>query len=166
VKLVFGEKEEAIDGMVRVVETRLELKGAEEGNEFELARFNLNPGAALRCDYDSFSDLRTQENTLDITRAPYAGIGARTYHPRVMSEFARALLDGSNEQIDVAFGIMCLNSDIVHKSAIQWYIDKKNSTSYQDYTLSKLYDKLVDALPWKSLKGRAERRRWRGPDIV
>ena len=165
VKLVIGECSETQDKKTRQMELKISRSGAKEGNEIELGRFCLNSGAVLRTQYDSFSDLRTPENTLDITRVPYAGYDAPTLHPHVMKEYAQAVLAYSQEPTDTAFALMCLNTGVVHKSCIQWHIARKIDRRYEDYTLSALYEKLEELLPQSGVR-RREKQRGRGPSIV
>jgi len=164
-KLVIGKRSETQDKIIRPMELRISRSEAKAENELELGRFCLNSGAALRSEYDSFSDMRTPENTLDITRVPYAGYGAPTLHPRVMKEYAGAVLAYSQEPADTAFALLCLNTGVVHKSCIQWHIAKKTDKRYEEYTLTTLYEKLEELLPQHGVKKR-ERQRGRGPSIV
>jgi hypothetical protein len=165
VKLMIGKRRETEDYHLCPMEVVIDRRLPNTWNEIELGRFCLNPGAILRCDYDSFSDLRTPENTLDLTRVSYAGKGAPTLHPRVLQEFARELLMYSADPTDISFSLMCLNSNLVHKSAIQWFIAKKFSCDYKEYLLSKLYEKLLEMLPEHGLKGKRVRPRGHGPAI-
>jgi len=163
--LAIGKCRETLDSKVRSIELKAVRGEQRADNEIELGRFCLNSGAILRTEYDSFSDLRTPENTLDITRAPYAGFGAPTLHPRVLKTFAQAVLAYSQEPADLAFALTCLNSGVVHKSSIQWHIAKKADRPYEEYSLAALYEKLEELLPQGGVK-RRERQRGRGPVIV
>jgi len=165
IKLVIGVCRETQDKKIRPMELKISRSEAKADNEMELGRFCLNSGAVLRSQYDSFSDLRTPENTLDITRVPYAGNGAPTLHPKVMKEYAGAILENSQEPTDIAFALMCLNTNIIHKSCIQWHIARKTDKRYEEYTLPALYEKLEELLPQSGIKKR-EKQRPRGPAIV
>jgi len=164
-KLIMGKSYETEDSKICPMELKVDTREAVGRYEIELGRFCLNSGAILRCEYDSFSDLRTPENTLDLTRVSYAGYDAPTLHPRVLKEYALAVLAYAHDAADVAFAVMCLNASIIHKSSIQWHIAKKINSSYVDYTLPKLYDKLEELLPQIGLKKR-ERQRGKGPAIT
>jgi len=165
VALAIGKCRETLDNKVRAIELKAARGEPRADNEIELGRFCLNSGAVLRSEYDSFSDLRTPENTLDITCVPYAGLGAPTLHPRVMKAYAQAVLANSQEPADIAFAIMCLNAGVVHKNSIQWHIAKKADRPYEEYSLEALYEKLEELLPQGGIK-RRERQRGRGPVIV
>ena len=165
IKLVIGEYSQTEDYLFCPIEVKISKREATAENELELGRFCLNPGAVLRCKYDSFSDLRTPENTLDITRVSYAGIDTPTLHPRVLHEYARALMEASNDTVDISFALVCFNAAVVHKVSIQWYIAKRNNVQYEEYTLPALYEKLLGMLPQQGLKERARRPRGKGPAI-
>jgi hypothetical protein len=166
VKLDIGEFSESEDSKICNIEVKIDSQEAVAENELEVGRFCLNHGAILRCKYDSFSDLRTLENTLDVTRVLYAGYSQPTLHPRVLKEYAKALLEASSEAADVAFALMCLNSAVIHKSSIEWHIAKKRDRDYEEFTLPVLYEKLEMLLPQRGLIGKRERPRGRGPSIV
>ncbi|MCL1976063.1 MAG: hypothetical protein FWG61_07895 [Firmicutes bacterium] len=165
IKLVIGEYSRTDDYLICPIEVRIEKKEAQAENEIELGRFCLNPGAALRCEYDSFRDLRTPENTLDLTHVSYAGSVSPTLHPRIMHEYAREVLAFSTDALDISFALMCINAGIVHKKTIQWYIAMKTHKPYEDYTLTLLYEKLEGMLPQHGLKEKAKRPRGKGPII-
>ena len=166
VKLVIGTRQETEDSRSCSIEVKVDRSQVKAENEKELGRFCLNSGATLRCKYDSFSDLRTIENTLDLTRVAYAGLEAPTLHPRVMNEYARSLLTVSSDPSDIAFALMCLNSGVVQKRSIEWYVAKKRDREYEEYTLPQLYEKLLELLPQSGVIGKRERPRGRGPSIV
>jgi hypothetical protein len=165
-KLIIGKCQETEDCRSCPIEIRVDRSQVKAENEKELGRFCLNSGAILRCKYDSFGDLRTIENTLDLTRVAYAGLEAPTLHPRVMKEYARALLAVSSDSADIAFSLMCLNSGVVHKRSIEWHVAKKINREYNEYTLPELYEKLLELLPQSGVIGKRERPRGRGPSIV
>lgn len=148
-KLSIGEKHCTEDYAYRPINILLDSDSLKH-NEFELGRFALNYGAILRCEYDSFSDMVTPENTLDITNVPYAGQGEATLHPRVMKEFARELLQKSSDPADTMFCLMCLNSHMVHKDSILWFVAKRDNANFEACTLPQLYNKLEGFLSWQS----------------
>ena len=166
VKLAVGDLRTTEDYKFCPVEIRLDKSEFLHKNEMELGRFCLNKGAILRCKYDSFGDLRTEENTLDLTRVPYASMGASpTLHPRVVQEYITALLPVAEEAVDIAFALMCSNAagGVVHKGSILWYIAMRNRADYREYSLPQLYDKFMEMLPGH--KGRTMRKRERWPTI-
>ena len=146
IKLHIGKIRETEDYIACPIEMIMNRIKPLQDSEIELGRFYLNPGAILRCKHDSFRDLHTPENTLDITNVPYAGIGSATMHPIALREYARSLLFESSDAADIAFALMCLNGGVVQKSCIQWHIAKKSNKQYSEYTLATIYDKLSEML--------------------
>lgn len=165
IKLVIGKCQLTEDYKIRHIEIKIDKIDSLAENEIELGRFCLNRGAVLRCEYDSFSDLRTPENTLDITHVRFAGIGAATLHPRVLKEYARAMIANPFDTVDFTFAMMCLNAGILNKSSIEWYIAQKTGSSYKEYTIEELYEKLMSLLPQHSRRNNQNRPRGRGPSI-
>jgi hypothetical protein len=165
IRLSIGKRRETDDYIMCPIEVRTGRDRPTIANEIELGRFNLNPGAILRCKYDSFADMRTRENTLDITQVPYAGIESPTLHPAVIQEYARSLLKFSADPNDAAFAMICLNGGAVQKNVIQWHIAKKSNKPYAELSISGLYDKLLEMLPESDRRGRAVKPRFTGPKI-
>ena len=161
IKLITGELRETPDYKICPVEIKTDASGGLLENEIELGRFCLNPGAVLRCEYDSFSDLRTPENTLDVTRVYYAGIGGPTLHPAILKEYARAWAGFPAEPADLIFVMMCLNSDVIHRPSIEYYISAKTGGGCKEYRLPELYLKLEELLPQSERKRSADKPRGR-----
>jgi len=165
-KLVIGEIDETPD--CKTCPIAIELDGGKptEKNEIELGRFSLNKGAILRYKHDSFRDLQTPENTLDITNVPFAGIGGQTLNPIVMKKFAHELMLRSSDSVDISFALLCLAGNVVNKSSIQWYLAKKDNLNYNEYEISILYEKLEVLLSrYDTLVIKSERKRGPGPII-
>ena len=165
IRLYVGRRLETEDYRISLTEVNIDKRGIVGDNEIELGRFSLNRGAELRIKYDSYGDLRTIENTLDLTHVAYAGLGAPTLHPVIMKEFGKAALESFNDKADIAFALMCLNMPVVHKNVIQWYLAKRNNTEYKEYMLPVLYEKLYELLPEYGLKNKHKRAAGRGPII-
>lgn len=153
IKLIVDDFREEDDFKFFPVELIIDNKDFKE-NELELGRFVLNKNANLRCKYDFFDDFRTPVNTLDITRCRFAGVGGVTLHPNVLKGFAKALLETSSEATDIAFAFLCLNSDIIHKNSIEWYIARKNGGECREYSFDDLYKKLAEILSYNIKKDR------------
>ena len=165
IKLIIGQYSETEDYKLCPIETKIDSNEPLVENEIELGRFSLNPGAILRCRYDSFSDLFTPENTLGITHVSYAGAGEATLHPIVLKEYARTLMMNSSEATDTAFALTCLNANVIHKNTIQWYIAKKHNNIYEEYPLSELCKKLEETLSQHDCKSKPEKPKNRRPNI-
>ena len=149
IRLYVGQCRETEDYRLCPTQTNIDKRGIAGDNEVELGRFCLSKGAELRTKYDSFGDMRTPENTLDITRVAFSGMDEPTLHPAVLKEYAKALLQTcpGDDGLGASFALMCLGAPVVHKCAIQWYVAKKNHAEYKDYMLPALYDKLLEMLP-------------------
>jgi hypothetical protein len=153
-KIAIGKSSETEDFIIRPIELKIDTHAVSAENEIELGRFCLHRGAELRCTYTSFDDLRTVNDTMDLTHIPYAGYEAPTLHPRVMKEYAKEILKASHEPADIAFALMCLNTGVVHKTSIQWHIaSKKPERTYVDFAFPELYDKLLELLPHHGITG-------------
>lgn len=161
IKLIIGECQETADYKSCSIEIKIDRNKPLYENEMELGRFCLNPGATLRCKHDSFSDLRTIENTLDVTHVYYAGIGKPTLHPIILKEYARAWIGFPVETVDLTFVIMCLNTSVIQRDSIQYYISAKNGGNYKEYELPELYLKLEEILPQNERKDNTKKPRGR-----
>lgn len=103
-------------------------------NELELARFKLKEGAKLRSQYQSFADMTTEYNTLNIIHVSYAGNGNGTIHPAIIRYFASELLSKeSANPYDIAFGMLCLNGTTVEREVLLHYVSHRLGIGYQDY---------------------------------
>jgi len=151
IKLIVGDYCEKDGFEFYPIEMKINDEDFKE-NELEIGRFILNKSAVLRCDYDFFSDLRTSINTLDITRCSSAGNDVATLHPNVLKVFAKTLLNNSSDAADISFALLCINSSIIHKNSIEWYIAKKIGGEYREYTLDDLYKKLEEILSYNFKK--------------
>ena len=155
-----------------LVETEPELNAVNGGRadgfyEVELGRFRLEKGADLRCGYDSFQDFNTPQNTLDITRVPYAGDGAQTLHPLIMRAYGRALLNGAIDAESAAFAFICLNAGIVQKESILLHIAQQGGSLRGDCALTELYGALAALAPRPAFRETKEdnKIKGRGPRI-
>ncbi|WP_438496014.1 DNA and RNA helicase [Paenibacillus sp. IHBB 3054] len=115
----------------------LALEDAASGtgsHEMELARFKLKEGARLRKDYQSFADLATEYNTLQVLQVPYAAPGASTLPPAVLQDYAQRLMrTGTPDPHDVMFGMLCMNEGVITRSVILHYIASRLGQEYRDY---------------------------------
>ena len=165
-KLIVGEIDETPDCRICPITIELDSGKPLKENEVELGRFSLNRGAVLRFKHDSFRDLRTPENTLDITSVPFAGIGGQTLNPIVMKMFAHELMLRSSDPVDIGFALLCLAGNIVNKSSIQWFLAKKDNLNYNEYEISILYEKLEILLSrYGTHELKPEKKRGLGPTI-
>ncbi|MDU5145477.1 MAG: DNA and RNA helicase [Paenibacillus dendritiformis] len=125
-----------LPGEIVLDENTAEVKA----NEMELGRFKLKEGARLRDDYQSFADLSTEFNTLNVIHVPHAGIGQSTLSPFILRYFAQELLKTRIEHAqDAAFAMLCLNGGAVERDVIQHYLGQRLGTGYRELTNERLY---------------------------
>lgn len=131
------------DFLIRQMELR--LKNGEPGkDEIELGRFRLSKGARLRKDYRDLRDCRTAYNTLDVTQIPYAGPGGATVSPLLLRTFARMVLMNKNAgETDVQFAFLCLNSRIVSRECLLYYLCRRLCEPLRELSHSEIYERLL-----------------------
>ncbi|CAH1189909.1 hypothetical protein PAECIP111893_00007 [Paenibacillus plantiphilus] len=116
-------------------------------NELELGRFKLKEGARLRSDYQSFADMATEYNTINLLHTEYAGRGRSTLAPAVIHYYAAELLKtGSSDIYDIAFAMQCMNSGTVERQVIEHYIAHRLRIERKDYSNVQLHRFLVRVL--------------------
>ncbi|UHA72256.1 DNA and RNA helicase [Paenibacillus sp. 481] len=104
-------------------------------DELELARFKLKEGARLRSDYQSFVDMATEYNTLNIIHVEYAATHKSTIHPLVLRNFAAEMLKrASKHPYDIVFAMLCLNEGVLEREVILQYISNRLGLGYKEYT--------------------------------
>ncbi len=127
-------------------------------NERELARFKLKEGARLRTQYQSFADLATEFNTLNIIHTEYAGHGRSTLHPAILRYFAsEALQCAPSHPFDIAFAMQCLNHGPVDRELILMYLANRLGTGYREYTNIQIHKHLGHLLDEIKTGSRARR---------
>ncbi|TVX95092.1 DNA and RNA helicase [Cohnella terricola] len=105
-----------------VLDENVQLKPDEQ----ELGRFKLKQGARLRMDYQSFADMTTEYNTVNLIHVDYAGRGKSTLAPFVMRYFGSELLkNGSTDAYDISFGMLCMNEGTVDRELIMRYLSTR-----------------------------------------
>lgn len=125
---VLAPKEEE-DFIVYPFEVELsDLREPQKG-EYELGRYCLQEGAHLRGieEYQDFKDLTTEYNTVNLLAVPMAGIGSATLHPVICKKYVMELQEVSKDPVDDLFIMLCLNSNIIQKQVIVYYLKKKRS---------------------------------------
>lgn len=116
-------------------------------NEFELGNFCLYSGAVLRNTYKSVDDFRTYNNTLDLTNVMFAGENLPTVHPMLIKIISCKLMENSNADVlDYQFAFTSLNSDLIQRACILWYISKKLKISYKNYSNEEIFEKFINIL--------------------
>ena len=143
-KIFIGSKQFSKDFEIIPLEIRVDDNLSLRENEWELGRFMLSKGARLRLEYTGVSDFKTTNNTLDITNVLYAGIGKSTFSVKLLKIFAQTLLQAANpSHIDTSFAFTVLNSDVVHRELILWYIAKRLNHPFKELNNAEIYQNLV-----------------------
>lgn len=105
----------------------LDLEEKRSKNEFELCRFNLRSGAKLRNQYNSFSDMETEYDTINLIHADWSGLGGKALSPGITRYFAETVLNSENSQPeDRSFAYFCLCKDgAIPVSVLAGYLCKR-----------------------------------------
>jgi len=98
-KIIFDEPYEEPDFIGQKATISLEDGMECKDNEMELARFQLEPGAYLRSDYQDLLDFSTGYNTFNLVHQPFSGYGGVTINPAILRYFARELFSYHTENV-------------------------------------------------------------------
>jgi len=110
----------------------------------ELARFKLKQGAWLRYDYQDLEDFTTEYNTFNYVHAEYAAPHESTLCPWLLEYFAKqALIAGSENPLDMAFALDCLNTERISRNSVLFYISNKLNETFKAYSNAEMHKKLV-----------------------
>ncbi|CAM3599743.1 hypothetical protein [Marinicrinis lubricantis] len=105
-------------------------------------------------DYNSFADFSTEFNTMNVIHTPYSGIGRSTLNPFILHYFANEVMkSGTNDAMDVAFAMTCLNRGMAERELILHYISRRLGVELRDASNMELYRRLGSILD--KLRGRA-----------
>lgn len=110
VKMRLHTQRESADYYVYNMELVADADTVLKDNEFEVCRYKLQEGAALRDRHTDLLDMATEYNTLNYLYATWGGLRERSMAPAVIRRFAREILaSGSPEAEDIGFAYLCLN---------------------------------------------------------
>lgn len=116
-------------------------------NQIELGRFRLKKGAYLRSNYQDLYDFTTNYNTINIVNVLYSGVGEPTINNLILKYYAKAVLSTRTQNnMDMTFSMLCLNSDRVERGVINNYIAYKLEEEIKPLTNEELHQKLVEIL--------------------
>lgn len=149
VKLCIHDKEigaefETIE-MDIVVDNRIEKKR----NEIEICRMHLQHGARLRSDYESFQDMNTTYDTIQVIDADWAAYKRAGIHPQVLEQFAKeAGKIQRKEAADICFlqQIFGTGGYSCPRDLIEFYLSEKLGKKQDEYTNQELYQGLCNVL--------------------
>lgn len=146
IKLAIGTKYSTEDFEVLPVQFIVDTRLVAQGQEWELGRFCLSEGAVLRSEYKGVRDFTTPHNTLDLIHVAYAGQDKATMSPRLMKRFGEELLhSGTLDPLDLTFGLLCMNSTLVQRDCILWYLANRLNEPWRELTNGEIYQRLVRA---------------------
>ncbi|MGC5327310.1 DNA and RNA helicase [Brevibacillus sp. SYSU BS000544] len=134
-KIRFKEEQSTSDYTYYETEIALDERVQIHTNEMELARFKLKEGAQLRSQYQSFGDLATEFNTLQLIHVEYAGYERSTLHPAILRYFAtEALQAGASHPYDISFAMQCMQQGTVDRQLILYYVSNRLGSGFKDYS--------------------------------
>ena len=151
IKLNFYDEIKDKDYRTQYVEIEIDRNTGLLDNQIELGRFKLKKGAYLRSDYQDLFDFTTEYNTINIVHVLYAGYLEPTISGKILKYFAKEALEArAQEQMDITFCMMCLNSSRIERQVIYNYIAYKQKEAIKDMANQMIHDKL--ALILKQIK--------------
>ncbi|WP_459195393.1 hypothetical protein [Wukongibacter baidiensis] len=118
-----------------------------KSHEFELCRFKLRHKARLRIEHESFEDLSTYYNTVNIINTQYSAPEESTVSPYISSNFAKEMFKYKLEDpFDISFCMLCLNEKRIQRSLIRQYINSRLSINRDKFSNEEIYKYLLDIL--------------------
>ena len=110
VKMRFQTERAQEDCHIYEMELVTDSDTARKDNVFELFRYKLQEGAALRDRHTDLLDMATEYNTLNYLYATWGGLRENSMAPAVTGRFAREILAaGSPRTEDIGFAYLCLS---------------------------------------------------------
>ena len=144
IKLNFYDEIIDKDYKTQFVEVEIDRNTRLLDNQVELGRFKLKKGAYLRSDYQDLFDFTTEYNTINIVHVLYAGYLEPTVSGKILKYFAKEALETRTQnQMDITFCMMCLNSSRVERQVIYNYIAYKLDEEVKRMDNKAIHDKLV-----------------------
>ena len=109
VKMRFQIEQAPADCRIYIMELVTDRDTARKDNEFEVCRYKLQEGAALRDRHTDLLDMATEYNTLNYLYATWGGLRENSMAPVVTGRFAREILAAGNPRAeDIGFAYLCL----------------------------------------------------------
>ena len=102
-KASFEIKREHSDYLTYEVRFFLDHELERKENQIELCRFHLREGSVLRDRYESFSDMGTEYDTVNLIYATIAGRGSERLHPEVLIAFAKEMQGQNKSNLEDLF---------------------------------------------------------------
>jgi len=147
VKVHFWDKAIGAGGEEYFSQVVVDGQEPDAGQELELARFKLQPGARLRSEYVDFYDYETEFDTVNRIHAPYAAPGHAGIWPQICQSFARELIKYPVTDIwDSAFCLSCLQlTEAMSYEALRMYLNMRQGRN-REYTNEQAYAALKSIL--------------------
>lgn len=147
VKVHFWDKAMGNGGEEFLSQIAVDEQEPDAGQELELARFKLQPGARLRSEYVDFYDYETEFDTVNRIHAPYAAPEHLGIWPEILKSFAREVLQHPvTNSWDQAFCLGCLQlKEAMPYEAVCAYLNARLSR-HKEYTNLQVYSALKSIL--------------------
>lgn len=149
IRVRFLEQEQDEQGVTNESELDICEPGEMGAQDIELGHFILKEGAVLRQDYQSFQDMATFHNTINILNVPYAMTGGEsTLSPEVLYQFGTEMLQYNLiDAYDVAFVSLCMQQQPVSRMMIEKYLEHRiENITKGKLTNEQIHSYLVKAL--------------------
>ncbi|GAB2022995.1 hypothetical protein RyT2_20690 [Pseudolactococcus yaeyamensis] len=119
-----------------------------DDNEWELLRFKLKEGAYLRTDYQDFSDLITEYNTVNFLHQERSLKSGQALAPVLIKQFCQAVEAlGTTHTLDQAFCLQThMSQNLVEKRAVEYYIATRLSLPTKSLSALEIHEKLGQIL--------------------
>lgn len=149
IRVRFLEHQEDAQGIHNETEMDICEPGEMGEQDLELGHFVLKEGAVLRQDYQSFQDMATFHNTINILNVPYAMTGGEsTLSPEVLYQFGTEMLQYNlTDAYDVSFVTLCMQQQAISRLMIEKYLEHRiESISKGKHSNEQIHSYLVKAL--------------------
>ncbi len=147
IKLNFYDQLQDNDYKTQYMEIEIDSNMKIADKQIEIGRFKLKRGAYLRSNYQDLYDFTTEYNTINIVNVLYAGYGEPTISNMILKYYAtEALATRTQNQMDITFCMLCLNSDRIERQVICNYIAYKLEEEIKVLDNSAIHNKLVKIL--------------------
>jgi hypothetical protein len=147
IKLNFYDESDSGDFRTTFAEIGLDEDMTIAPNQVELGRFKLKAGAYLRSAYQGLYDFVTEYNTINIVNVPYSGYKEHTISHDILKFFAKEALEANTQNaMDIAFCLTCLNSERIERQVILSYITYRSEKPARPLTNMDIHGRLVKIL--------------------
>lgn len=149
VKLLFHDTELGEEFEKISMEVLVTSDTEKNRNMIEICRFCLQPGAEIRCEFEDFSDLTTEYDTIHYLYSDWSGYTKNGIHPKILKEFYKQIrYSGNKEPVDHSFILQFLSNmgRCCDRNPIIYYINEKTGKTEPDYTNDEIYEELKNII--------------------